>query len=460
MQLTPLVGRDLDVAAICSLLRLSEVRLLTIVGTGGVGKTRLSVQVATDMLDIFSDGVCLVLLATINDPGLVVSTLAQTLGVTESGAGSLVDVLKVHLQDKDLLLVLDNFEQVIAAAPFLTDLLETCPSLKILVTSREPLHVRAEQEYPLAPLAFPDLKHFPSIEDVAQYGAVALFLKRARAINPDFQVTSANARSIAAICTQLDGLPLALELAAARLKHLSLQGLLARLEHRLQVLTQGPRDVHARQQTLHNTIQWSYDLLSEQEQQLFRRLSLFVGGCTLEAAEALYTTLDGESGHVLDGISSLIDKSFLQQSEQEAVEPRFLMLETIREYGLEVLEASGEEQLTRQAHAQYYLALAEGAEPHLQGPEQAVWFDRLDQELDNLRASLHWLLERADDSVRIEMALRLGGALWWFWFIRDHVSEGGTVLSRALEQKRGGGSRCAREGAVGCRLVGWSLMGL
>lgn len=326
---------------------------------------------------------------------------------------------------------MDNFEQVVAAAPVLIELLEACPSLKLLITSREPLHVRGEQEFALSPLAFPDLKHLPSSEILAEYGAVALFLQRAHAVKHDFQLTDANASSIAAICTSLDGLPLALELAAARLKHLTVQGLLARLEHRLQILTQGPRGVHKRQQTLRNTIQWSYDLLSEQEQRLFRRLSVFVDGCTLEAAEALYRTLDGETRNVFDGITSLIDKSLLQQSEQDEAsgeESRFAMLETIREFGLECLATSGEKEVTQEAHAAYYLRLAEMAEPELRGPQQAAWFDRLEHEHDNLRAALNYLLEREKG----ELAMRLNSALFWFWFIRDHRSEGWTFLEQAL----------------------------
>jgi predicted ATPase/DNA-binding CsgD family transcriptional regulator len=430
-QLTPLIGREREVAAVFTLLRGPEVRLLTIVGTGGIGKTRLGLQVATDLLDAFADGVCLVLLAPISDSDLVVSTIAQTLGVKEVGAQSLLDLLKDYLQDKNLLLVLDNFEQVVAAAPVLTELLETCPTLKLLITSREPLRVRGEQEFALSPLAFPELKHLPSSDVLARYGAVALFIWRAQAVKPDFQLTDDNASSIAAICTRLDGLPLALELAAARLKHLSVPGLLARLEHRLQVLTQGPRDVHARQQTLRNTIQWSYDLLSEKEQLLFRRLSVFVGGCTVEAAEALYTTLDGETMQAFDVITSLIDKSLLQQSEHEAdggEEPRFVMLETIREYGLDCLATSGESEVVQEAYAAYYQRLAEMAEPELRGSQQAAWFDRLEREHDNLRAVLHILLEREQG----ELAMRLGSALLWFWFVREHRSEGWTFLERAL----------------------------
>ena len=436
IQLTSLIGRERDVTAVCTLLRRPEVRLLTIVGTGGIGKTRLGLQVATDLLDEFSDGVYLVLLATISDPDLVVSTISQILGVKEVGARPLLDLLKDHLQGKDLLLVLDNFEQVVAAAPMLTDLLETCPFLKILVTSREPLHVRGEQEFPLAPLAFPDLKQLPSSDVLAQYGAVALFLQRAQAVKPDFQLTDANASSIAAICSRLDGLPLALELAAARLKHLTVQGLLERLEHRLQLLTQGPRDVHARQQTLRNTIQWSYDLLSDQEQRLFRRLALFLGGFTFEAAESLYTTLNGETMHVFEGVTSLIDKSLLLQSEREAdggEEQCFIMLETIREFGLDCLAMSGEREFVQEAHAAYFLRLAEMAEPELRGPQQATWFDRLEREHNNFRSALHFLLEQDKE----EFALRLGSALYWFWFVRDHAREGWTFLEKALARSVG-----------------------
>ena len=436
-QLTPLIGRDREVAALCALLRQSEVRLLTIVGTGGIGKTRLGLQVATNLLDTFSDGVCLVLLATIRDADLVASSLAQRLGVKEVGTEPLLGLLKVHLRDKQLLLVLDNFEQVVAAAPLLTDLLEACPCLKILITSRESLHVRGEQELPLAPLALPDLKQLPSIEAVAQYGAVALFLQRAQAVKPDFQLTGANARGVAEMCARLDGLPLALELAAARLKHLSLPALLARLEHRLEMLTQGPRDVHARQQTLRNTIQWSYDLLREQEQRLFRRLALFVGGCTLEAIEALSTALDGESGQVLDGIASLIDKSLLRHSEQEAREPRFLMLETIREYGLEALSSHGEMTTARQAHASYYLALAEAAARGYTSAQFAEWLERLGQEHDNLRAALEWSLDPAQGVNLLEMAYRLGGALTEFWWVRGFYSEARAFLELVLARSEG-----------------------
>src|SRR6266568_827031 len=280
-QLTSLIGRAHELQALCTLLRQAEVRLVTLTGTGGVGKTRLSLQVATDLLDDFADGVCFVSLASISNPDLVTATIAQTLGIQEAGEQSVAELLHAYVRDKRLLLLLDNFEQIAEAAPRLVDLLVGCPGLKILVTSRAVLHIRGEHEFPVPPLALPDLTHLPEGEALAQYAAVALFLECAQTARPDLQLTPANTRTIAEICVRLDGLPLAIELAAARIKLLSPQALLARLEHRLQVLTSGARDVPVRQQTLRNTLAWSYDLLDAQEQRLFRRLSVFVGGYTL-----------------------------------------------------------------------------------------------------------------------------------------------------------------------------------
>jgi predicted ATPase/DNA-binding CsgD family transcriptional regulator len=431
--LTPLLGREQEVMAACAFLQRPDVRLVTLTGAGGVGKTRLALQVATEVLDDFTDGVSFISLAPISDPDLVASTIAQVCGVKESGARPLLDLLKAYLRDKHLLLVLDNFEQILPAAPHLTNLLTSCPHLTILVTSRATLHVQGEYNYPVPPLALPDLTQLPEPEVLSHYHAVALFLQCAQATKPTFQITTANARTIAEICIRLDGLPLAIELAAARIKLLSPQALLARLEHRLQVLTSGTQDAPTRQQTLRNTIAWSYDLLSAQEQRLFRRLSVFVGGCTLEAVEALCTALDERTERVLDGVASLLDKNLLQQAEQEGEEPRLMMLETIREYGLEALRASGEMEATQQAHIQYYLQLAEEVAPNLFGAEQQRWSASLEQEHANLRTALQWSFERQE----AELTLRLSEALWWFWLIQSHLSEGRHWLELALSAREG-----------------------
>ncbi len=423
-----LVGREQEIRSILDLLRRPHLSILTLTGPAGTGKTRLALKVAADAESDFADGTVFVSLASITDPALVLPTIAQALGVWDSNVASLPGLLIELLAEKSVLLVLDNFEQIVAAAPVLPPLLSACPGLKILVTSRVVLRITGEQEFPVPPMQLPEKRTDRSFEEIAANESVALFLQRARAINPGFTLTESNASAIVDLCRRLDGLPLAIELAAARVKVLSPQALLARLTNRLQVLTGGARDVPLRLQTMRDAIAWSYDLLDERERMLFRRLSVFVGGFTLEAAEAVAGRLTDDST-ALDGIGSLVDNSLVRQDEGLAGEPRFAMLETIREYGLEQLLAAGEESAIRDAHATWFIELAEGALPERSdGVRHNSSLSLLELEHDNFRSALSWLYT----SVQADRLVQLAGSLGWFWHLRGHVTEGRSWLESAL----------------------------
>jgi predicted ATPase len=434
-QPTALIGREREVAAVRRLLQRTDVRLVTLSGPGGTGKTRLALQVAADLLDELTSGAYVVALASITDPALVVSTIAQTLGVQESSGRPLADSLKDLLRDRQMLLVLDNFEQVTSAAPLVADLLAACPRLKVLVTSRAALHVYGEHEFSVPPLALPPGGPQGSASaslPISQSAAVQLFVERARASRSDFALTDETARVVAEICARLDGLPLAIELAAARVRLLPPPAMLARLERRLPLLTGGARDRPPRHQSLRAAIAWSYDLLTSAEQALFRRLAVFVGGCTLEAAETV-----GAAGElaidILEGVDSLVDKNLLRSEEQAGGEPRVGMLGTIRDYALEQLEASEEAEALHRRHAAFFRAMVEAAARRIHGLEQVMTMNRLEREHDNLRAALEWAWGHDEP----ETYRRLAGGLWEFWYLRGHITEGRRWLERAARTSSG-----------------------
>ena len=477
---TGLIGRAREVAAVAHLLRAEAGewtggRLVTLVGPGGVGKTRLSLAVAEAAREGYADGVAFVDLSALRDPALVASAVAGALGLRETGAQDARELLLAYLRDRELLVVLDNLEQIVEAASLVGELVAACPRLAVLATSRVALRLRAEQRFDVPPLEAPDARPLRS-DEVENYPAVRLFVARARATQPDFALDAVSAAAVAEICRRLDGVPLAIELAAARTPLLPPTRLLARLERRLSFLKGGARDLPARQQTLRATIDWSYALLLERERALFRRLSVFAGGGALDAAEAV-TALGGADdehgdvfGDVFAGMATLVDHSLLRSAPNAAasvwrnslgdpappadpasVEPRFRMLETIREFGLEQLAASGEEDATRSAHAAYYLALAHAAKPHLFGPDQMRWLNRLEREGDNLRTALTYARERGD----AERGVRLAGALWRFWYIRCHLGEGLDWLREfvALSARVGVGAHSRADALVGLAVI-------
>ncbi len=425
LQLTSFVGRHEEMARVVDLL--SRARLVTLTGPGGTGKTRLALHAAAEALGGFEDGAFFVDLSAITDPDLVPEAIAETIGIREAPDAPLLDTLAERLREKDILLVLDNFEQVVGAAPAVERLLQKCQRMRILVTSRAVLHIYGEHELPVPPLALPDPAHLPAAEQLSQYEAVALFIERARAAAPTFRVTDDNARAVAEITARLDGLPLAIELAASRVKVLPPEAILQRLEQRLPVLATMVRNLPERQRTLRGAIGWSHDLLDDPERRLFARLAVFAGGCTFAAVEEVCNPGAKLGIDTLEGVGSLVDKSLLKQAEADG-EPRFGMLETIREFAGERLAESGEEHDIRRRHAEHLLTLAERASQHLRGPDQSEWTRRLARELDNVRAALGWAIEAGE----ARLGLQLAAALREFWRLSGHFGEGRRWLDRLL----------------------------
>jgi predicted ATPase/DNA-binding CsgD family transcriptional regulator len=419
--MTSFVGREREVTAVAALLRDPGVRLVTLTGPGGVGKTRLALAVATMLADGFPDGVVFVPLASIRDPGLVLPTIARVLGIREGGDRSVFDRLKEALAGRRLLLVLDNLEQVNAAAPLIAAALDECRGLSVLATSRSALSISGEREFPVPPLSL----------GRGDSEAVQLFVERARAARPGFALTEANALPVGEVCRRLDGLPLAIELAAARSKMLSPAALLSRLDHGLPTLSAGPADQPARQRTMREAIAWSYELLRPEERVLFRRLAVFAGGFSLEAAEAVSEDDSTATGDLLEGVAGLVNQSLLRRLDggEGDVEPRFGMLETVREFALERLAASGEEEAIRRRHAAWCQELVERGHPTgFAGMPGEDWLDKIEAEIDNVRAALAWL-NRAGDAIGL---LRLAWWLRWFWWIRSHRTEGRSWVERGL----------------------------
>ncbi len=448
VELTPLVGRGRETVEIIGMVKREDVRLVTLSGIGGTGKTRLSHKIAREMLNEFPDGVFFVELSTITKVDLVAPEIAQTLSIKESGSEQIDNILKSFLGNKKMLLVLDNFEQIVEAAPLVAELLEAAPLLKILVTSRTILQIRGEHEYKVPPLDLPDPQKFHSGDSLAQYPSISLFVQRANAVKSDFSLNGENISTIFKICEKLEGLPLAIELAAARVKILSPKDLLARLDNQLKFLTGGAKDLPVRQQTMRNTISWSYELLDASEQKLFRRISVFVGGCTLEAVE---TVCECDDLDILEGVLSLTDKSLLRRKEQTDGSMRFQMLEVVREFSAEKLSESGTLDPVLQKHAEHFLVFVQSLEPKLRGAEQGKWLDILEDEHGNLRRAFEYFLQSD-----IEKCLQLCGALHRLWSVHGHYSEGRRRLKIALEKGRDASLDARTKALIPAADLAWS----
>lgn len=437
---TSFVGREKEVAAIGDLLDQPDVRLLTLLGTGGVGKTRLALQVVGKIAPRFAGGVCFVSLDQLSDPEGVVPAIAGTLGLSGGQEGRdapLIEQVQAALRDAPFLLILDNFEQVMAARRAVVTLLAGCPQLKIMITSRELLRVQAEYLFEVPPLPLPDPEALRDVGKLSHFAAITLFVQRARAVAAQFRLTDANAGAVAGICARLDGIPLAIELAAARMRHFTAPAVLAQLEHGLSALRGTMQDAPARQHTLYETIDWSYHLLEPAEQRVFRRLAVFVGGASLEAASKVCADTNEAGEQVLELLAALVDKSMAQRRGQNESDTRYWLLQTLSEYGLERLREAGELESTRAAHAAFYLSWVERIVPLLSGAEQIRWLDQLDQEYENVRAALEWLSAGTEEeSERIEQALRLCVALLGYWETRGYFKEGMTFMERALLKSR------------------------
>jgi predicted ATPase/class 3 adenylate cyclase len=429
LQLTSFVGREREIAEVRRLL--SRTRLLTLTGVGGTGKSRLALQVAAEVLPEYRDGVFFVDLSPVHDPALVPSAVATALGVPVSPGQPVLETVKDRLHDNQLLLLMDNFEQVVDASPIVEELLLAAPMLKVMVTSRVVLSLRGEQEYVVPPLEPPDPDRLPDLPALRQVEAVRLFTERARAATPRFGLTKENARAVAEIAARLDGLPLAIELAATRTKLLTPHEMLPRLEKRLALLTSGPRTLPERHRTLREAIAWSYDLLDPAERALFGRLSVFTGGWTIESTEAVCDPV-GLGVDTLDGLTSLVNQSLVQRTDPDG-EPRFSMLETVHEFAQERLQASGDFEPTRRRHAEHFLDLALKAEPHLTAEDQKQWLDRCELEHPNIRAALRWAIDEGDPPRAQEAA----GALWRFWQQRGHLAEGRRWFDEVLAMPSG-----------------------